>query len=747
MRYLKQILNKPYVYILLLLNLITILLIIFPLFRDNPITNRDLAGHVFAVDFTKNFLGGDFQGWNPFHNLGYPQGSHYPPLFHYVISTLGQLGGSTEFWVKVLVSIALIALPYTIYYLSSKVFEAFVLLNKAKASNKQIVSLISTLIVMGLILFSPQTFGGSVRATLIIGLLTNFLAQPLLFLYLGGLIQISLSKPGKLRLACMALLLAILLLSHLVSGVFALLFTILFWIFSGIQNGISKTPSQLIKSPYFKILLIGFIEVCFFYIPYIYNTKYLTPTGSMTSPFTYSVAIWLLLGFVLCILFLKKQKLNNPFVQFLLITFAISCLPAIDALANRFGVPLTFNLIHAYRLLPNILYLGSIILIVFFVSKALSFSFIQKKDSLINKSYLFACGALVILFALGLTKVNVGAAGFGDTTIKNQDYFGSNFLTIYNYEDAYDLHKDAQFDLIRGKWNNFSTVGQFEESSYLNPFMHSLMRGLNPDVYKNAKGNPEYIESSAPSAIRQKQALDLFNIGNIVYTNNDNTSYACNETDERKTLVEFTGRGLKKINGVYQMRTEPKTFEMCIISNGSISKDYNILEPNSSTRFRGVSSADWDQEVINWWKSDENTILVENKNNIDQKLLSYFQQSTNEAPLEFNNNHINWKNNFQAFTVDLPEDKDRVSVVKVQYHPRWKAYNTISGAMVEVPIYRISPSQMLIMGKGQIEFRYEFTTPEKVLKTVSLLGISVNIIAILFLAIQSKRNSRAKSVS
>ncbi|MEI6887295.1 MAG: hypothetical protein WCK31_03610, partial [bacterium] len=379
-----------------------------------------------------------------------------------------------------------------------------------------------------------------------------------------------------------------------------------------------------------------------------------------------------------------------------------------EAISYRIIGLTNFQIINAYRILPYVFYISIPIFL-------LSITRNIKKNLEI-----WILIVLVIVTSVGiyLSNLNTNNIGNIDSNKILTSTLSSNYIPIYSRNDIWDNYRVPYMNLSDIKNLNFSIIGQFEESSYLNHFAISLSNAIDQSIKQSFVSKIVYIEDMKLNPSKLNLVKDLFNIGYSISSNENDKNICFSE----KELQTINTRYLE--NGKFNMRND--SLKLCELKDGT-SSDVNIYSDTGI--FRNVISTNWNSEVINWWGSDKNEILVEN-GNIDQK----GEQGKIDTEINFN-----WSKNFQSFNFDVPSSDNIWILVKEQYSPRWKAYNEKNE---ELKIYRVSPSMMLINSKGMITFKYEFNWWESILKISSLMlfTITISYLVICKIRIISKQN-------
>ncbi len=175
---------------------------------DTPV-GWDLGGHIQAArDFSEHIFP-YFSGWNPHQLLGYPQGYFYPSLLPWLVSALDFLGVPLQFGFFLILSLSLIALPWSWW----KLIRAVELPNPACA-----------IALLWWIYFLPKGhLGGDFWGFFRVGLVNQSFALPFVFFYWAE------SASSKPRVHRLSLWLSLLVLSHAFMAVAALLGGLLWW--------------------------------------------------------------------------------------------------------------------------------------------------------------------------------------------------------------------------------------------------------------------------------------------------------------------------------------------------------------------------------------------------------------------------------------------------------------------------------------------------------------------------------------
>lgn len=197
------------------------LLVLIPYFRCDQFQAWDNIGHYFAAWFYRNYLFPWFSGWNPFFFGGYPQGTFYGPIYHYIIALLSfPFGLPLAFKLFTIFNIAI--LPFAIYYLARKLgFDP---------SESSVMTFLSMIPVCGLSL----ACGGTLFSQFGVGLGSHAFALPLFLFYFGKLkeqidklMKGEIGRVSRLNLITLTVLAVIIMLSHFVIAFAAIIAALL----------------------------------------------------------------------------------------------------------------------------------------------------------------------------------------------------------------------------------------------------------------------------------------------------------------------------------------------------------------------------------------------------------------------------------------------------------------------------------------------------------------------------------------
>ena len=237
------------------LHLVLVVGALVPYLLRNPIAQWDAPGHLFSAWYAREYLFPKPTGWNPYFFGGFPQGTLYPFLFHYLVAGLAFLMPlATSF--KAVVATAVAATPLSFYFAC----RGFALSpTQATAGAIWMTALLALPIEFAT---DNNHVGGTLASTFRIGLVANAFALPLLFFYVGALLRSIRSRHMLLP----TLLLAALVLSHLMTALVGLLFMVFL------------AAAHLRERPVLVHLLrhgaVAFLLVAFWAIPFLSYSGY-----------------------------------------------------------------------------------------------------------------------------------------------------------------------------------------------------------------------------------------------------------------------------------------------------------------------------------------------------------------------------------------------------------------------------------------------------------------------------------------
>jgi len=278
---------------------------VIPFWRYNNLQIWDMFGHYFSAWYVKEYLFPSAIGWNPFFFAGFPQGQFYPPLYSWLSAALSYVFG-LNFAFKLVLVTALLLTPLSFYFFSRR------------AGLDRITAAAAMLAMWTVLFLAPEEhLGGNFHATFNVGLVTNALALPLLFFYIGAIMSSVKTK----RFAASSALLALLALSHLFTamvGVIALIATIL----ASCLKERAKTKEFLLLGA--KHTALAFLLAGFWAVPFVAKSAYARPEWIGTG---FAQHAYLLFGLAAAYFaytyFNKKEYLHIATFMLLFVSFVL----------------------------------------------------------------------------------------------------------------------------------------------------------------------------------------------------------------------------------------------------------------------------------------------------------------------------------------------------------------------------------------------------------------------------------------
>ncbi|MEM1577988.1 MAG: hypothetical protein QXM27_03200 [Candidatus Pacearchaeota archaeon] len=436
--------KKLTIIVLALLTLITILPCIY--FWSTQLS-WDMHGHFFSSYFIKKYLWPSFSGWNNLSLTGYPQNYFYPPLFHWIVASLGFIM-PLEIAFKLMVSLSLILLPIVIY----------LALRNLKFDEDE--AILATLFIYLFFPIMKGDIGGDFYSTLHVGLVTYQFGFFLFFCFLTVLDLQFLNKKRNLLAALLASM-------ALLSNIFMIIIILIFLLIFAILN--IKTKKQLIN--FIVMCMFIFSLIAFWAIPFfkfMAFTKALNIPGGMPPlhPFLLSLMIVSII-----IITIKNDKKSFLFILLAIIFLVLTI----------FGSFMNLTL-HFFRFHSINYFLFGILLSRFFIITPF------------KKYHKFICIFLTLL-CIGLVIIFTGALSMNDVIstlnmpiikklVEKENGYGIVISTIHPTRSQ---HAIANYFLL----NNIAMVdGLFVESSFNSRAINSLKKELNRNAF--TWGVPNY---------------------------------------------------------------------------------------------------------------------------------------------------------------------------------------------------------------------------------------------------------------
>ncbi len=637
---LKVLKGHPAIAVLVGLECFTAVTIILPYCQSNNLHGGDTIGHLEAVRFLRDHLFPRFSGWNPHFYAGFPQGIFYHPLFHYATALLSFLIGLEAAFKTVISLSILLVLPAT-WYLGKKVHL------------QQVAQSLWLVWVWVLLRFTPETWGGNVASTLVLGQVTNTIAMVPFFLYVASLPSLF----TRHTFFASSLWLAGATLSHVFAGIASLL------VLGGF--GIIYVRSHRGILTLLLHLLTTFLLTAFWTLPFLANREYLR--GATVTWEGLSVPFLVMLGLCAYMLFAKELGYSYPNESMHSLIVALFLLATF--LYLRYLPDLPF---HFYRFQIYAAYLAFFAVYVFVVCwRGMT---IKISDVAI----------LVILLGFGSTI----------TTSRHKQQLGqpreSSVLEVHGPPDVHVQipkvdgrvlclgttagnlrfqHRALTFLVARE--GNTVTDGLFMESAPNSPFLGSMFRMFDPF---SPRFTPKNIP---PNANKAEFYLRLFDVRYIL-SPHDHSGVpflrpSTHEVDQRNLLPSGASELVFRL---YELAAPSELIEVL---------NYQPV---------GVKDS-WEKYVEEWWIRDENPprLLVQTSTPLPDahgsggEAVQILEERLDDGYLKF---HV-------AAEANVP------ILVKISYFPSWKAYQDGK----PIPIYKASPYLMLVYGRNTIEFIYQ----------------------------------------
>ncbi|RMG41537.1 MAG: hypothetical protein D6719_08460, partial [Candidatus Dadabacteria bacterium] len=445
--------------------------LLVPYLAHSDALQWDAVGHVFQSWFIKEYLFPALTGWNFFFFAGYPQGTFYPPLFHYGTACLAFLLG-VKLAFKALVSLAVLALVPSAYYFARACHAKRI---SAATASAGVTTLMAAPIVYSL---GNNNIGGTFLSTFNTGLVTNAAALPLFFLYCGALLK----AERNYNLLWPSLLLALLILTHTLSTIAAGLFALCCL---SLQLRNLRIIRLHILHYGLTLLLTAFWIIPFLvYLPFTETVKIslrLAPGGLLIE----------ILGIILVISGIIKDRLSYaPAIYFLLLTSVLLTI-------NLLNIPF-----HVYRLI-----LFAIIMIPLFVVQFLN----PEKHG-----YLLAALMVFLVYCLASNNIAVYGPKMPELTFNRQAFKNRTWVVIPpSDENSPHLLQHV----IPTRFRVASLKGLFVESSPNARFILSTEKLL--DQHSMVWGVPTMITKDLPKETKRNilaRMLRIYGINSVLST-------------------------------------------------------------------------------------------------------------------------------------------------------------------------------------------------------------------------------------
>ncbi|MBU0975377.1 MAG: hypothetical protein ABIE03_07030 [Patescibacteria group bacterium] len=658
-------------------SLILFVFIFIPFICFNSLDKYDTPGLLSLSWFIRDYTFPDFQGWNPYFFAGFPQGILYPPLFHYVVALIGKVV-SINLAYKLIVSVAGLAIPWTVYRFSKVIYK------------ERSWSLLSTLFILVALVVLPGYMGFNFDGLLDYGLGPSFVTIPMFFLYLERLFDEKRCFIGP------AVIFSVMLLTNLVAPVFALLITAVHLLLNIKSRSVSK-----------KVVLEGVLIVLltlFWVVPFILYKEYSVTgvpiQGGKVLSFLAAGAVSFVSGFI--ILHLKKSSNVKLLMSILFPGVLFAGLSVLDSLINSTGTKFSIPAVHPFRLLI-FTFLGVAASMTFIVQKVhpvllKTVTRLKMSKFFVRPKHISLVLSLSACVLIGLVLVRLEPAGVEGIQLHNHFNWDGRVMRAYKVTEVLDQSRavvDRSILYNAGNVNeedyyNFGVDGLLKESSYLAPFYQSLAKNLDPENFDWSMLDDYYLENQKVPEEKVQQYLNLLWIKHLFVIKQD-FPY-CSKSE---LLATFSSNSKK--DGIVQ-----RDVFLCDLEGVSNSKFVDVIETEPS------STSNWDEEISKWWTGSDESLLIDGSNGLVKQ-----PDTDNDADISYS-----FSKDLQELKLKLQADETIPVLVKVSYFPKWKAYENEK----EIPLYRVSPNLIALNLNREATLKYERTSFEYATLAISVIG-------------------------
>ena len=614
--------DKSSQYILIGLTIVSALLAF--LFWQNPLTVYDTAGHVSLVQTAVEFWP-KFSGWNSSELLGWPAGVFYPSFFNWLATTISFLT-DVPTAIKLLISASIVVLPFSIYAFTRSIIE------------DKLWSALATVGLFVLLLLFPNFLGTGFRSLFQIGLLSNFFALPLFFLFLTSIHR-------EKSFVVSGLLLGVIVLTHIVAAIAA-----------GIYLFSRLTRMKLVQA--FKILGLAAVLTAFFWIPFLVNLEYPSVSRHVGSYFLPNIAVFV---FSLGLLLYSLKRKHSNLLTLSSVSTLLSLLAVVDAyLIRTNGTSFFLYQFHVYRFQPfAYLFLATAVSVL--TSK------LVKCDQwgFAKTGALFGGFGLVVLILLAK---NPAVLPDSRLEITNPEGINGRFIETFRRTESDPYWYEAQTEVVAKNPKASWAYGLFTDSTPNGPYLGSVIRSMRPDAYPEDEGN--FLETTTIDEKRLPGLLSYLGINYLVHLDSP-------KGEKIGTLQPTDGR-------ITPVVTKNITAER--VNNSALFDIVRLpLKPVESN---------WNKEVEKWWLAKgeiteipylktEGEITEVSKKDVQAARVQVVEQNENRT----------------RFKLDVRSDASVPVLAKISYFPYWKA---IGSDGQEIQIYRAAPNLMLFEAKGEV---------------------------------------------
>ncbi len=713
------------------ISLFTLLTLFIPFLLSNSLDKFDHPGLLSLSWFIREYRFPDFAGWNPYFFAGHPQGTLYPPLFHWLVAGLGKIV-SLELSYKLVLTTVGILIPYSLYSLNKRIYK------------QKSWSLLSTLFCLIALVVTPGYLGFNFDGLFDYGLGPSFMTIPFFFWYLAELFKKGFN-PKKL-----AVLFTIMVLTNLVAPFVAGLITVVWFVIK--NKGEKKAFVSLVK-----FVLISFTLTAFWLIPYILYRKYTATGFPMTVPKSLSLIAFFGAATLLLLkaLFPRINKLTADSRQLktiIIITLLISIFSTLDSFLNANQTTFSIPPIHPFRLLI-FAFLG-ISLSITSIIRSFHPTFLKIANRLrvmkLFKRDLHIAEGLVFfslsLFVLSFLRLN--PRGVAKIRLTDNVKWDGRIVRSYKVSEVLDQSRAVIDRSIMQNPENFAMDGLLKESAYLAPYIQSLEKSLDSENYDWENLDQYYTENRKVPEKKTQFLLNLLWIKNAFVIDKDVNFCESTKSLTKKFTSNSQEKGLTE-RIIYLCKLKQQKQEE---SNNLQSANYKLQLNTDNSSLLAYSSSPiaqssflqilttqpqittkpWDKTLHAWWFSNDQTLFTDKLTNI--------KPQTSKKEFDYKKLSYKWGEDFQTLTIKNENKKELPVIVKVSYFPKWKAYDEAGN---EKEITRISPNLMLLPVKDEVTLKYEKTSFE----TATLIISITSLIMLLFASFYSKVKSKRPQIS
>ena len=714
---------KPRFAILLLILLLVLmsLFVLFPFFTQNSLLSADMPGHVYDAWFTKTELWPAMTGWNPEFYAGYPHHQFYPGLYAWVVA-LFSFVLPLEIAFKLVLSMAILITPLSFYYCA----------RRFKYTELQSVTIAA---LMTSALFIPYRYitgnyapGATFVSTFNVGLVTNALALPLLFFYIGALHGAFKTK----KYILVSVLMALLVFTHVYIALIAALGFIAYAVIL-----LRKKHDILFAA---KHILLTFGVTAFWVIPFLLTA------GASNFVYIYLPLTKTTIGVILLSLALmgwlihtKQDEDIFPVISFffVLLFFVL--------IGNLMSIPM-----HVYRLM-----LLAYLIVPFFLVKALSHKYALATYWIIA----------VIIASVFYSTINLHGPepiNIPDIVLPEGRYY---VISLPQYLQGHHslrhllpmhVQNDGSIGLLVESANNGRYFQEF--GKLVDPREHEWGIWLSWSALRNLSAqekqslilsraqmlNINTIISPVEPQVPYEASYPVFAVNDtqrfwilenqyvpiqsgskyvvflnttafsIDYYGNRYVEYAVNETptediitfdaNDSMLLKRYDTYYVPVLNGTPAQRITGE-----IITQGFLPSWNQTATKNISVQYVAyvignsslidvldyapeTISKNWTDKVNAWWlNANETKVYV----HTDDKLPEYIGVGNEIVTI------LEKEREYIRFNVEAEHSVP--ILIKMSYFPYWKAY--VNGEKTE--IYEVSPHLMIVYGRGMVEMRYD----------------------------------------